>query len=75
MSTARACHNRHFPSGRAAPAGRCLGLGELPRCSSCDPRVDPVLPADLHYLPVALRGELEYPHDVYPDAGESCLGC
>ncbi|KAF4769992.1 hypothetical protein HAV15_011396 [Penicillium sp. str.  len=51
------------PSGRAAPAGRCLGLGELPRCSSCDPRVDPVLPADLHYLPVALRGELEYPHD------------
>lgn len=74
MSTARARHHHHFRSVRAAPPGRCCGLGELPRCPSCDPRVDPVLPADLHYVPAALCRELEYPHDVHPDAGKSYLG-
>lgn len=75
MSTARARDDHPFPSVRAAPAGCCFGLGKLPRSPRCDPRVDPVLPADLYYLPAAVRGELEYPHDVHPDAGESYLGC
>lgn len=74
MSTARARHDHHFRSVRAAPAGRCCSLGELPGCPSCGPRVNPVFPTDIYYVPAALCGELEYPNDVHPDTGESCLG-
>lgn len=74
MSAPCARNDNNFCRLQHPPTGRYAGLGELPRCLICRPRVHSVLPADLYYVPAALCGELEYPDDVHPDAWQSCLG-
>ena len=49
-------------------------MGQQPRSHSGSPRLDPILPPDLHHSPSAMCRQSEYPHDVSAIARGLALG-